>query len=254
MRKIDKDLTDIPPKLVANEGQLTHKRRIELVTKGSYVYDAKYDSRYKTKDIKDKLNDIYLHKCAYCENYAEQTHVDHYRPKKGYYWLAYSWDNLICSCSMCNQFKKEEFAIKGKRAIPPHATDDLTNINTLSSQKYDQQEKPLLLNPERDDLRDMFVFDKDGNIFGKNERAVYTIETCHLNRASLVDARRSIINDFRNKVRAILLGTESKEQKKNKFQFIIEDFVNKAFDNSKTFTAFRKHAVKCLGEIVKEML
>lgn len=253
MRKIDKDLTEIPAKLVVSDKQLTHQRRIELISKGAYIYESKYESRYKTPDIKEKLNNIYLHKCAYCENYSEQTHVDHYRPKKDYYWLAYSWDNLICSCPMCNQFKKNEFAIKGKRVSPPNATDDLSNINLWSSQKYDLQEKPLLLNPERDVLEDMFSFDKNGNIFGKNERAKYTIKICHLNRPSLVDARRSIIDALRNKVRAVLLGTENKEQKKMRIRFLVEDFVDSALDNSNIFTAFRKSAVKCLGDIVKEI-
>lgn len=253
MRKIDKDLADIPAKLVVSEEQLTHKRRIELISKGAYIYESKYDSRYKTPDIKEKLNNIYLHKCAYCENYSEQTHVDHYRPKKDYYWLAYSWDNLICSCPVCNQFKKEEFAIKGKRVSPPNSTDDLSNINIWSSQKYDQQEKPLLLNPERDVLEDMFVFDKEGKIYGKSERANYTIKICHLNRTYLVDERRRIINTLRNKVRAVLLGTENKEQKKKRIQFLVEDFVDSALDKSNTFTAFRKSAVDCLGDIVKDI-
>lgn len=257
MRKIDKNLVDIPKSLdpKADEGKLTHNRRKELIEKGEYIDTKSYNSRYKTHDIKDKLNNLYHHKCAYCEDHAEQTHVDHYRPKKDYYWLAYSWDNLICSCPTCNQFKTNEFKILGKKLVSPKTTDDLSNINILSSQEYDRQEKPMLLNPERDVLEDVFLFDMEGHIKGnKNLRADYTIETCHLDRKELVDARRKLVDDYRNAVEAELINAATIGEQRNAIEVLTRDFQRKANDITNTFIAYRNAALEWLDEIVKGVI
>lgn len=254
MRKIEKDLTDIPKSLVVVETNKTHIRRKELIAKGAYVDESRYNSRYKTSDIKDKLNNLYHHKCAYCEDHAEQTHVDHYRPKKDYYWLAYSWDNLICSCPTCNQFKTNDFLIKGRKPAPPKATDDLNNINILSSQEYDHEEKPMLLNPERDNLNGVFLFDMEGHIKGNNnDRADYTIETCHLDREDLVDARRKLIVDFTKAVEAELINASTIAEQSHAIEVLTRDFQRKAKDMSNTFIAYRNAALEWLDEIVKNI-
>ena len=252
MRKIEKDLTDIPKSLVVAKNT-THERRKELIAKGEYIDIPRFKSRYKTRDIKDKLNSLYHHKCAYCEDHAEQTHVDHYRPKKDYYWLAYSWDNLICSCPTCNQFKTNDFAIKGKRATPPKTTDDLSDINIWSSQKYDRQERPKLLNPERDNLNDVFIFDIEGHIRGNhNPRADYTIETCHLDRRDLVDGRRKIVDDFRDAIKADFLYASTEAEYKCSIEVLTRDFQRKAENKTNTFYAYRNAALDWLNDIVKE--
>jgi hypothetical protein len=60
------------------------------------------------------------------------SYVDHWRPKSssrqalgqarvwpGYYWLAYSWDNLLLSCAFCNSNKSDLFPLgdPSKRAL-----------------------------------------------------------------------------------------------------------------------------------------
>ena len=254
MRKIEKDLADIPQSLVVAEGQLTHTRRKELIKEGAYIDSEAYNSRYKLSDIKDKLDNLYHHKCAYCENKVEQGHVEHYRPKNHYPWLAYSWDNLIYGCPTCNQFKGTHFDIVGKRATPPKITDDLSEINTWSSQRYDRLEKPMFLNPERDDLKDVFLFDMQGHIKGNNNpRADYTIEKCHLDRDFLVDERRKIINDFRNLLNAEYLKQDSKDAQKEMLSVLVGSFVERAKDETNTFTAYRKVAVAWIDDIVKDI-
>lgn len=254
MRRIEKYLLDIPGTLVVADKKTTHNRRKELIAKGAYIDEPKYNSRYKTSDIKDKLNSIYHHKCAYCEDHAEQTHVDHYRPKKDYYWLAYSWDNLICSCPTCNQFKTNDFAIKGKKATPPKITDDLSDINIWSSQKYDRQEKPMLLNPERDNLNDVFLFDMEGHIrSNNNSRADYTIEICHLDRKELVDERRKIVDDFRKAIVAEMSCLSTEDEFICAVEVLTRDFLRNSEDITNTFTAYRKAAVEWLGDIINEI-
>ena len=254
MRKIEKDLVDIPKSLAVNSKCTTHKRRIEVITKGAYIDEPNYNSRYKTSDIKTKLNSLYYHKCAYCEDHTVQTQVDHYRPKKDYYWLAYSWDNLICSCPTCNQFKSISFGINGEKATPPKSTDDLSDINIWSSQKYDRQEKPKLLNPERDDLNNVFLFDLEGHIKGNsNPRADYTIETCHLDRKELVDERRKIVNDFREAIKAELLNASTIEKQSCAIEVLIRDFVRNAENITNTFIAYRNAVIEWLDDIIKEV-
>lgn len=254
MRKIEKDLSNIPKSLVVAEDQLTHSRRKELIENGAYVDSDTYNSRYKMSDIKEKLEDLYHHKCAYCERKVEQGHVEHYRPKNLYPWLAYSWDNLIYCCPTCNQFKGTHFDIAGKRVTPPEITDDLTGINTWSSQRYDRLEKPMFLNPERDDLKNVFLFDMQGHIKGNNNpRADYTIEKCHLDRDFLVDERRKIINDFRDLVNAEYLRPNNKEAQKERLSVLVGSFVKRATDETNSFTAYRNAAVVWLDEIIEDL-
>ncbi len=88
------------------------------------------------------------HKCCYCERklyWSREMDVEHFRPKagvdeepdhKGYWWLAYSWDNYLISCKICNSdYKNNRFPLlsDGKRACCEQ--DDLS------------LEKPVLLHP-----------------------------------------------------------------------------------------------------------
>jgi uncharacterized protein (TIGR02646 family) len=254
MRKIKKDLTAIPQSLVVAANSKTHKRRKELIAQGEYIDDQKYNSRYKTKDVLDKLKCLYHNKCAYCESVVEQGHVEHYRPKYSYYWLAYSWDNLLYGCPTCNQYKSTNFDILGEKVTPPKDSDDLGDINVWSSQIYDDQERPKLLNPERDVLNDVFVFDRHGHIKeNNNDRADYTIKTCHLDRDFLVDERRKIIEEFENDVKAEYLDATTKEEQKDRISTLVREFLRKSSDETKTFTAYRKAAINWLDDIIKNI-
>lgn len=203
MIRIKKDLTVIPDSLyISQENPLeydkdkncpktsltTQKRRLEVIKAEKYpnsktinesVFTAKnkgsFDDRYKYKDIKEKLSDIYNDKCAYCETRERRLQVEHFRPKSKYYWLAYSWDNLLLSCSACNSKKIDVFEIEGTEAT--FDVNDFKNLNIIS-QKYNDQEKPKLLNPENkqdSELFKFFKFDKNGSMFSENERCNYTI-------------------------------------------------------------------------------
>lgn len=54
-------------------------------------------------------------KCCYCEASVTSTgfgDVEHYRPKSVYWWLAYSYENYLASCALCNQsFKRDHFPL-----------------------------------------------------------------------------------------------------------------------------------------------
>src|ERR1700722_11749860 len=132
MIKINKGYTirDIPESLrlpiaanfqngrIIPQAVITQHKREELLAAGEYIGSDKYDGRYKMDDIRTALINIYHSKCTFCEQHIEQYHVEHYRPKQIYYWLAFSWDNLLMACPKCNEYKGTNFPIAtGNQAI-----------------------------------------------------------------------------------------------------------------------------------------
>lgn len=105
------------------------------------------------------------HKCAYCEEWMRSPSnqdTEHFRPKRhalraprqdpqtgkqvtprsaGYWWLAWSWENLLLTCATCN-----DAAHKGSRFWLEDGSPELPacdfNVDV---------ERPLLIDPARDD-------------------------------------------------------------------------------------------------------
>jgi len=104
--------------------------------------------------------------------------VEHFRPKRKYFWLAYEWDNLLLSCHDCNNSKSEHFPIADESARARGPADD------------HKTETPLLLNPVCDDL--CAHFEWVGTLIasiGIDSRAETTIATLALNREQLIANR-----------------------------------------------------------------
>lgn len=300
MRRINKDINNIPESLkpttehffpniggrYPRKSDSTHRIRMNMVEIGAY--DDSADSHYKEEDVKDALKILYNKKCAYCEQKVEQTHVEHYRPKKGnrgnrvtivnnepeslhvgYYWLSLSWDNLLLSCPKCNVKKGNKFKIRGTRVTTfslSSAGGQWEKIHNLSKQ-YDDIEKPLLLNPERSDLENQLIFDKSGKVTSEKPEGIYTIETCDLNRTYLVDERRKIIDEFVKDVISACfeyievsngMGIKRYEEKDRMKQAVsgvmrcFMSFIRKSMDMDKPFIGFRKQAIDWLDGIVAE--
>jgi hypothetical protein len=89
-------------------------------------------------------------KCCYCEMIIAKDYndVEHYRPKAsaqcapgptrsyGYWWLAWTWDNLLFICPACNRSKKRDQFPLSSGSVP------LNDHETPPG-----QELPLLLDP-----------------------------------------------------------------------------------------------------------
>jgi uncharacterized protein (TIGR02646 family) len=89
-------------------------------------------------------------KCCYCEMDIGFSYndVEHYRPKgradrqpgsvdtHGYWWLAFTWNNLLFACPACNRSKKKD--------LFPLAAN---SIALLPEQRAHGKEKPLLIDP-----------------------------------------------------------------------------------------------------------
>lgn len=237
MRFISKNFTKIPQSLTS---ELTHKRRREIIENKAYISKGKYNSRYKKNDVKTELANLYKNKCAFCEQKVERFDVEHFRPKSIYYWLAFSWDNLLPACPVCNGNKTNYFKTLKRRVR--FREEDYKNIHKLSKQ-YDAEEESLFFNPESENPEKLISFTQDGRVFSRHKKISYTIETCRLNRPYLIQRRKKIIDTFRNRENELYflyLKTKNKDYL-YELKALRKIFKKEAYDDDNEFTAFRRY-------------
>ncbi|MGL4463110.1 MAG: retron system putative HNH endonuclease [Planctomycetia bacterium] len=69
---------------------------------------GRWIDKYRHRQVKDALVDIFHGKCAYCESrilHVDYGHIEHFRPKagpKGRLDLTFTWTNLLLACGVCN--------------------------------------------------------------------------------------------------------------------------------------------------------
>jgi len=244
MIKIEKDFIDIPKILTSDNRRNAFKGN---VLSASYS-DAK--NLYKVGSVQKKLNKLYHLKCGYCEKTLLDTpkHIEHYRPKKTYYWLAYSWDNLLLSCGECNSAKGDRFEVFNKKVL--YADEAFEEIHSLGNH-YDRLELPLIINPEKEDLLEQLSFNNRGEIFSNNQRITHTIGACNLDRLPLCQRREAVLIDFVDEMEAHFFYFK---EKKDISRFIptVKQFV----DNCKVeneFYAFRYYILNHLEEFFENV-
>lgn len=186
---------------------------------------------YSDPVVKTALHALFGGHCAYCESRYEHVSpmdVEHYRPKggvidekgkltkPGYYWLAADWDNLLPSCIGCNRARSQDQAAEDGTVTT--GTSGKANQfplvpGTARATAADQEaaERPLLLDPCRDDPLLHLLFRSDGWVdprVGPDEAAVprglATIGVCGLDRAALVESRRRAATRLREAMDSIL--------------------------------------------------
>ncbi len=153
---------------------------------------------YSSTRIKEVLKRLQHDKCCYCESKPSATsagRIDHFRPKgsvrqrkgsdriyPGYYWLAYSWDNLVLACEKCNLKKSDYFPLEdpGQRARSP--------LDLLD------QEAPLLLNPYVETNPGEHLTFNGSACQPETERGRVTITVLRLNRLELQEERQNLLN------------------------------------------------------------
>jgi len=219
---------DIPLKLKNDTTQREFEKNIKA---------KKYIGNDRYKVVASELELLYNNKCAFCETditTGSYNHIEHYRPKSIYYWLAYSWDNLLLSCPRCNLKKGNEFKIRNSTRVEFQNENFADLHNKISD--YNSLEKPYLLNPEQftdDELKKHFTFNTKGEIIPKSDDMINTIKICDLNRKELIEDRFAILNDF---VIAYRLSSNKKETKE-----IIKKQLQTAINNNKKYIAWRSY-------------
>jgi uncharacterized protein (TIGR02646 family) len=205
---------------------------------------------YASKAVKDKLVASHHGKCCYCETKIEtpyaDLHVEHWRPKlssrqgrkqksirPGYYWLAYSWDNLLLSCSFCNRDNKRDlFPLKNpaKRA--------------RNHRMKVEHERPAILRPDGDlDPRDHITFEGDMPVgrtglgrktidilrldSPKHKRGDYLKEEIEKRRKFYMDLRENpdpVVQCYVEEARRFLEGAV---KPKRKYSAMVADYLEK---------------------------
>jgi uncharacterized protein (TIGR02646 family) len=105
--------------------------------------------------------------CMYCEHSIGDA-IDHFRPLSKYPTLAFSWDNYLWSCSICNStYKAEQFPLDGRGL-------------------------PLLIDPTRDHPRAHLAFSPhDGRLVGITPKGDKTVQVLGFDRRKNLDRTRA---------------------------------------------------------------
>lgn len=154
--------------------------------------------KFQRYDVgKEDLFQAQHRKCAYCEKSEEQAkyrETEHYRPKSRYWWLAWTWGNLVFACPDCNRgHKREQFPL----------VDESKRLT--AEQAPPGYEQPLLLDPYDPAIvpADHITFRREivhrrerWRPHGRTRRGTETVRVCGLDRPSLLDLYERHVSDF----------------------------------------------------------
>ena len=267
MRLVIKDLSD-KPSVLTQASTLFSLENIAQTADVSQIKDSIYKGSYKDIEgktqskVREKLNEFYFSKCAYCEMLCK-AEIEHYRPKKGvlglpthqgYYWLCYEWSNLVPSCRYCNTEggKGNQFPIKGLRVNVPTLNNlgKLDGADSLAASAILLAEQAYLLHPEIDNPVDFLGFSIDSigvSIVGLEERGIQTIKICNLNREYVRLARKqNVLDDFIGFINTIFeLNRQGKlSSLSSAFKIAFDSANNKAQNSKLEHTLLRQFMLK----------
>ncbi len=194
-----------------------HYANDEKKTKKSFSFRV-----YKNPELVEKLDEIFLGKCAYCESrFAHVTpkDIEHFRPKSeidngtkkvkpGYYWLAGDWHNLLVSCPDCNRSRNHRVPGQSKKIKLGKSTqfpldDESKRIRDHGDDVANEEAVRLLLNPCIDMPEEHLTFDEDGLIHARkiggvsSKKGSSSIDVYALQRKALVEERLRVLGDLR---------------------------------------------------------
>lgn len=220
MIKVDRTAVAAPAVLVdpSRAGSRETKRVLAFYLKNKGR--APTFAAYKDVEVKAALDQLFKKKCAYCEGPLQAFGpfpVEHWRPKgrvtlddgtklkRGYFWLAASWDNLFASCIDCNGERSHKegstgvVRLMGKLDRFPLADEH----HRAALPGEEEKETPLLLNPCADNPSDHLEFYDPGGqpailrARGDSAKGAKSIEVYALNRMGLVEERRKVLTEIR---------------------------------------------------------
>lgn len=133
------------------------------------------------------------YKCCYCEHdiRLQGQDVEHYRPASRYWWLAWSWKNLLFACQNCNRWAKNDL-------FPL----DVTSTPLAVEAEPPGSEVPFLVNPSDEDPMAAihFRFEPSRNQWiaagrAGDERGAITVALLKLNAQDLVEQRQKHLDN-----------------------------------------------------------
>ena len=159
--------------------------------------------------VRPKLARLTHYKCAYCEQPLHSNfEIDHYRPyslekerrsEDHYWWLIYTWNNLLPACLECSRYKRNLFPVAARRCAPKASEIALP------------RERPVWISPTEPEVDRFFDFTPTGHIWPRQgltesdlDRARRTIDDMQLDRESLVAQRAEAITAVGQLTRALM--------------------------------------------------
>ena len=169
---------------------------------------------YREEYVKAVMEKAFHGKCAYCESYYQSlipVDVEHFRPKgavvvdgkitkPAYYWLASEWSNLLPSCIRCNRANKYNMPNKKTVTMGKKNFFPLEEGSPRAKKPGEEQkERPLLLNPYKDDPEKHLEFSSNGIVMAAQDghgriskKGEQSITIYALSRPSLIERRAEV--------------------------------------------------------------
>lgn len=261
MIKVEKDFYEVPMVLES-------KRAFELLDTyiNGRISSKEMRNIYASSEVKETLRKLYHGKCAYCEQKIDGTsYIFHYRPKSIYRGLIIEWSNILPTCSACNiairgnrNSRKHSFEILGNRFHNKNYINDshhsYSRINEIKANFHGLlDEKPLLIHPELGEENtygrikspeQQLKYLSNGFIEGiyideMNQGADITIEVFDLNRISLVERRKKIIDKYTNQFNQqiiVIRNIISHTSNKNDIAALLETTIYKELEELESRT------------------
>lgn len=202
------------------------------------------NSIYGHKKVKETLVKAQYDKCCFCEKIVEigEGDVEHFRGKggykqkegdklgkPGYYWLAYTWDNLLFSCKTCNSSYKQSF-------FP------LSNPTTRAKSHHDNLkiEEPLFIHPAKENPEKYIEFiGSSPRAINGNVKGQKTIDRIGLRRP-WVDIKRKDHYKTYKEIYKLSQDKELSKVKRGKLFKIVKD----ASQNKAPYASMIRSAIK----------
>jgi len=260
MHHIENDRSNLVPIILNSQDAI--KYRESFIANDNYRDNEEY-ALYSKLEVKNALADFFDHKCVYCEKKDDtgKFNVDHYRPKRnikdkndkdtigGYYWLCYSWDNLVYTCETCNSNKANYFDIYDENQRITFQQNCLKKIHSLAIE-YHTQEEPNFIYPEIDQVTigdrnsnstELRVYFEGFTLKSNNKRVNYTIEKCQLkDRLDLISDRQGIVDSINKIIDDIKLSKKNEDDRMQE----IAKLLNSIRKDKTNHILFRKYLVK----------
>ena len=179
-------------------------REIRKLANSGELKSEHFENLWSNPKVKNFLYESQHGKCCYCERKRDkrEADVEHFRPKaevkeagenhQGYWWLAYSWENLLIACKTCNQeYKKSKFPLKDEKKRSYTENCDLG------------EEEPFLINPLEENPELFIDYDLEetrlmAKAIGKCERGEKTVsELTGINDRRVMEKRADKLKDYR---------------------------------------------------------
>lgn len=151
--------------------------------KSAFDIFFKQKNSNKWKIFKDDFLILSGSRCPICEHdISNYDDIEHFRPKNYYWWLAYDYINYAPYCKLCNStYKRDNFPLNN-----PSKKVNFTKINKIN------QEKPLLFNPLKDNLFELFQIKLETQLSGKGILKIEPLDSLHKNSYKYKKAKKTI--------------------------------------------------------------